>query len=68
MQKNSLEEKEGKLLCEISGENVILPSKPGIATVGLNGYHKDGTIKIHNACSKHIIDLYNKIVEEIEDK
>jgi hypothetical protein len=44
------------------------PAKPGIATVGLNEYHKDGTIKIHHACSKHMIDLYNQIVEEIENK
>ena len=50
------------------GENITLTRKPGIATVGLNEYHKDGTIKIHYTCSNHIIDLYNKIVEEIEKK
>jgi len=69
MLKNSLEEKEEKSLCEICGEDITLPRKPGIATVGLNEYHKNGTIKIHHTCSKHIIDLYNKIVEEgIEKK
>ncbi len=67
MLKYSLE-KEEKSLCEICGENVTLPTKPGIEAVGLNEYHKDGTIKIHHSCPKHIIDLYNKIVEEIENK
>jgi hypothetical protein len=61
-------EKEEKSVCEICGENITLTRKPGIATVGLNEYHKDGTIKIHYTCSNHIIDLYNKIVEEIEKK
>jgi len=55
-------------LCEICGEDITLPRKPGIATVGLNEYHKNGTIKIHHTCSKHIIDLYNKIVEEEIEK
>jgi hypothetical protein len=64
MLKSSLE-KEEKALYEICGENVTLPTKPGIATVCLNEYHKDGTIKIHHSCPKHIIDLYNKIVKEI---
>jgi hypothetical protein len=57
-------EKEEKSLCEMCEADITLPKKPGISKVGLNEYHKDGTIKIHNACSKHIIDLYNKIVEE----
>jgi hypothetical protein len=61
-------EKEEKSLCEICEADVTLPRKPGIEEVGLNEYHKDGTIKIHHTCSKHIIDLYNKIVEEIENK
>ena len=55
-------------MCEICEADVTLPRKPGIEAVGLNEYHKDGTIKIHHTCSKHIIDLYNKIVEEIENK
>jgi hypothetical protein len=42
MLKSSLE-KEEKALYEICGENVTLPTKPGIATVCLNEYHKDGT-------------------------
>lgn len=69
MQKYSLEKEKEEALCEICGENILLPNKPGIARVGMNEYHKDGTIKIHNACSKHIVDLYNKIVEgEIGNK
>lgn len=68
MLKSSLEEKEEESLCEICGENVTISRKLGIATVGLNEYHKNGTIKIHHTCSKHIIDLYNKIVKEIENK
>ena len=67
MLKYSLEE-EKEALCEICGENVTLPLKPGIARVGMNEYHKDGTIKIHNACSNHIVDLYNRLVEEIGNK
>ena len=68
MLKSSLEEEKEEALCEICRENIALPRKPGIARVGLNEYHKDGTIKIHNACSKHIIDMYNKIVEEVGNK
>ena len=44
MLKSSLEE-EKEALCEICRENIALPRKPGIARVGLNEYHKDGTIK-----------------------
>jgi hypothetical protein len=57
-------EKEETSVYEICGGNVILTRNPGIATVGLNEYHKDGAIKIHYSCSNHIIDLYNKIVIE----
>jgi hypothetical protein len=34
----------------------------------VNEFYKNGTTKIHYTCSNHIIDLYNKIVEEIENK
>jgi hypothetical protein len=38
------------------------------AAISVNEFHKDGIIKIHYPCSNHIIDLYNKIVKEIENK
>jgi hypothetical protein len=37
------------------------------AAISVNEFHKDGTIKIHYTCSKHMIDLYNKIVKGIEN-
>ncbi len=37
-------------------------------TISVNEFHKDGTIKIHYTCSNHIVELYNKIVKEIENK
>jgi hypothetical protein len=50
--------------CEICN---IKPVKKTLAT-SINEFHKDGTIKIHYTCSKHIVDIYNKIVKEIENK
>lgn len=47
--------------CEVCGR------KPA-RIAGINEFHKDGTNKIHHSCSKHIIDLYNKITKEIENK
>ena len=34
----------------------------------VNEFHKDGTVKIHYSCSRHIVDLYKKITKEIELK
>jgi hypothetical protein len=50
--------------CEICNTK---PAKKALAT-SINEFHKDGTIKIHYTCSKHIVDIYNKIVKEIENK
>jgi hypothetical protein len=50
--------------CEICNTK---PAKKALAT-SINEFYKDGTIKIHYTCSKHIVDIYNKIVKEIENK
>jgi hypothetical protein len=47
--------------CEICG-------KKSTKITSVNEFRKDGTIKIHYTCSNHIVDLYNKIVKEIENK
>ena len=49
--------------CEICNTK---PAKKALAT-SINEFHKDGTIKIHYTCSKHIVDLYDKIIKEIEN-
>jgi|RhiMetdeSRZDD1v2_1073273.scaffolds.fasta_scaffold711492_1 hypothetical protein len=43
-------------ICEVCGKKTKLEAS-------LNEYYKDGTIKKHYACSKHIIILYNKIIK-----
>ena len=50
--------------CEICNTK---PNKKALVT-SINAYHKDGTIQIHYACSKHLVDLYNKITKELEEK
>ena len=50
--------------CEVCGKKTAAKNVP--ATI--NEFHKDGTIKMHYTCSNHFVDLYNKIVEEIENK
>ena len=59
MMNYKLEEKSTS--CEVCGE---IPAK----ATGINEYHKDGIVKKHHVCSNHIIDLYNKIIKEIENK
>lgn len=43
-------------------------SKESVLLVSINEYHKDGTIKIHNGCSRHFIELYNKVTKEAKNK
>ena len=50
--------------CEVCGTK---PAKSAVEA-SINEFHKDGTIKKHYTCPNHIIDLYNKIVKEIENK
>ncbi len=64
MLKYKLEEKKS-FCCEVCG--VKMASRKA-AAISVNEFHKDGTIKIHYTCSNHIVDLYNKIVKEIENK
>ena len=42
--------------CEVCG-------KQSKVHTSLNEYCKDGTIKKHYTCSKHLVHLYNKIVK-----
>ena len=58
---NKLEENNSTIYCEICGQKQAL--QPTI-----NEYHKDGTIKMHYSCSNHIVDLYNIIIKDIENK
>ena len=60
MMNYKLEEKS--ISCEVCGGEI--PAK----AAGINEYHKDGIVKKHHACSNHIVDLYNKIIKEIENK
>jgi hypothetical protein len=57
---------ESAFSCEVCGRN---PAQ-SLITVreSVNEFHKDGTIKIHYSCSRHIVDLYKKITNEIEQK
>jgi hypothetical protein len=64
MLKYKLEEKNS-YCCEVCGTK---PTKQATAATSLKEFHKDGTTKIHYTCSKHIVDLYNKIIQEIENK
>jgi hypothetical protein len=50
--------------CEVCGTKQAAKNIP----TSINEFYKDGTIKIHYTCSNHIVDLYNKIVKEIENK
>jgi hypothetical protein len=58
---NKLEANETTIYCEICGKKTAL--QPSI-----NEYHKEGTVKMHYTCSNHIVDLYNKIIKDIESK
>ena len=62
-----LEEKKA-FCCEVCGVKRMTERKAGAAAISVNEFHKDGTIKIHYTCSNHIVDLYNKIIKEIESK
>jgi hypothetical protein len=65
MLKSELERKKNDLLtfcCEICGTSLVKPE------TSINEFHKDGTIKIHYTCSNHIVDIYDKIIKEIESK
>jgi hypothetical protein len=58
---NKLEENNSTIYCEICGkESALQPS--------INEYHKEGSIKMHYTCSNHIVDLYYKIIKNIENK
>jgi hypothetical protein len=56
MLKYKLENKLEDYSCEVCGKKTKLEAS-------LNEYHKDGTIKKHYACTKHIIVLYNIIIK-----
>ena len=64
MLRYKLEEKKS-LSCEVCGAKMAAMKA---TTISVNEFHKDGTIKIHYTCSNHIVELYNKIVKEIENK
>jgi hypothetical protein len=64
MLRYKLEEKK-LLSCEVCG--VKMPVMKATA-ISVNEFHRDGTIKIHYTCFNHIVELYNKIVKEIENK
>ena len=49
-----------KFYCEICGKPTLFTS--------IKEFHKDGNIIIHSSCSDHIVDLYNKILEDQENK
>ncbi|MGE0243855.1 MAG: hypothetical protein AB7F53_08625 [Nitrososphaeraceae archaeon] len=57
---NNLEENSTTIYCEICGKLALHPS--------INEFHKDGTIIMHFSCSNHVVDLYNKIIEDRENK
>jgi hypothetical protein len=63
-----LEEKKA-FCCEVCGVKKIIERRAAVAAaITVNEFQKDGTIKIHYTCSNHIVDLYNKIIKEIESK
>jgi hypothetical protein len=64
MLRYKLEEKKS-FCCEVCGANMAARKT---AAISVNEFHKDGTIKIHYTCSNHMVDLYKKIVKEIENK
>ncbi|HJU59600.1 MAG TPA: hypothetical protein VJ583_07605 [Nitrososphaeraceae archaeon] len=51
-------------MCEVCGRK---PTKQATTAISLKEFHKDGTTKIHYTCSNHSVDLYNKIIKEIEN-
>ncbi len=53
-------EKDSLSTCEVCG------NKP--ANAGVNVFHKDGTIEIHHTCLNHVLETYNKIEIEINNK
>jgi hypothetical protein len=50
--------------CEVCGTKPAAKNEP----TTIKEFHKDGTTKIHYTCSNHIVDLYNRIIKEIENK
>ena len=60
MLRYKLEEKKS-FCCEVCGANMAARKTTAIS---VNEFHKDGTIKIHYTCPKHMLDLYNKIEKE----
>lgn len=65
MLKYKLEKNTSLLCCEVCGTKTAVKKA---AAISIKEFHKDGTTKIHYTCSNHIVDLYNKIVKEIENK
>ncbi|HET9807416.1 MAG TPA: hypothetical protein VFP49_10935 [Nitrososphaeraceae archaeon] len=61
-----LEEKKA-FCCEVCSVQKLTVRRAATA-ITVNEFHKDGTVKIHYTCSNHIVDLYNKIIKEIESK
>ncbi|HEX2408389.1 MAG TPA: hypothetical protein VHJ38_14390 [Nitrososphaeraceae archaeon] len=61
-----LEEKKS-FYCEVCGKKTAATRRTA-AAISIKEFHKDGTTKIHYTCSNHIVDLYNKIIKEIENK
>ncbi len=60
MMKYKLEKDSLSYCCEVCGD------KP--ANAGVNVFHQDGTIEIHHTCLNHVLEIYNKIEREINNK
>lgn len=69
MSKYKLEKKlVPKIYCEVCGSDSEKTIHSEIIVKSMNEFRKDGTTKMHYSCSKHIVDLYKKIVKGIENK
>ncbi|HJT84574.1 MAG TPA: hypothetical protein VJ697_08830 [Nitrososphaeraceae archaeon] len=57
--------------CEVCGlkQRQIVESETTITKIrSINEFCRDGIIKVHFSCSNHIVELFNQITKEIENK
>ena len=60
MMKYKIEKYSLSTRCEVCGDKR--------ANAGINVFYKDGTIEIHHSCLNHVLEIYNKIEIEINNK
>lgn len=64
LEKNKTVSTSLSFCCEICGTESAAKNE----FTSIKEFHKDGITKIHYTCSNHIVDVYNRIIKEIQNK